>query len=83
MFNHGALATREDWTGRFREISCPVLVIHGAEDPILPIENGRAIADGIPGASLTVLAGTGHEIPLSRIPDIADQIALHVRGLQA
>ena len=83
MFNHGALATREDWTGRFREVSCPVLVIHGAEDPILPIENGRAIADGIPGALLTVLAGTGHEIPLSRIPDIADQIALHVRGLQA
>lgn len=83
MFNHGALTTREDWTGRFREIACPVLVIHGAEDPILPIENGRAIASGIPGASLTVLAGTGHEIPLPSIPDIAGRIAAHVRGAQA
>lgn len=83
MFNHGTLATRDDWTGRFREIGCPVLVIHGAEDPILPVENGRAIADGIPGASLAVLAGTGHELPLPSIPEIAEQIAAHVRGLQA
>lgn len=82
MFNHGALATREDWTGRLREIACPVLVIHGAEDPILPLENGRAIAGAIQGASLAVLAGTGHEIPLPGIPDIAEEIAAHVRGLQ-
>jgi pimeloyl-ACP methyl ester carboxylesterase len=79
MFNHAAVSTREDWAGRFREIRCPVLVLHGAEDPILPIENGRAIADGISGASLTVLANTGHEIPLPRIPEIAGQIAVQVR----
>lgn len=82
MFNHGALAIRDDWTGRFREIACRVLVIHGAEDPILPVENGRAIADGISGASLMVLAGTGHEIPIRHIPDIADRIAAQVRGFR-
>lgn len=78
MFNHGALTTREDWTGRFREIACPVLVVHGAADPILPVENGRAIADGIPGASLVVLPGIGHELPLPSIPEIAERIAAHV-----
>ncbi|MCC5989494.1 MAG: alpha/beta hydrolase [Pararhodobacter sp.] len=82
MFNHGALTTREDWTGRFREIGCPTMVIHGAVDPILPVENGRAIADGIPGASLAILARTGHEFPLPSIPGIAEQIAAHVRGAQ-
>jgi pimeloyl-ACP methyl ester carboxylesterase len=82
MFNHGTIVTREDWTGRFREVACPVLVIHGAEDPILPIENGRALAEAIPGASLIVLAGTGHEIPLPTIPDIVARIAAHVRGFQ-
>jgi len=82
MFNHGALTTREDWTGCFREIGCPTMVIHGAVDPILPVENGRAIADGIPGASLAILARTGHEIPLPSIPGIAEQIAAHVRGAQ-
>lgn len=82
MFNHGALATREDWSGRFRQISCPVLVIHGAEDPILPIENGKALAESVPGASLTILPRTGHEIPLRSIPDIAELIAAHARGVE-
>lgn len=78
MFNHGALTMRKDWTGRFREIDRPVLVIHGEVDPILPVENGRAIAAGIAGASLFVLPETGHKIPLLKIPEIADRIAAHV-----
>jgi len=82
MFNHGAVTSREDWTGRFREISCPTLVLHGEEDPILPVENGRAIAGGITGASLTVLPKVGHEIPRPSISDIVDQIAGHVWAAQ-
>lgn len=77
MFNHGALTTRADWTGRFRAITCPVLVIHGDQDPILPPENGRAIAAGIAGASLVTLPGIGHELPLPVIPGIAARIAAH------
>jgi pimeloyl-ACP methyl ester carboxylesterase len=82
MFNHGAVTSREDWTGRFREISCPTLVLHGEEDPILPVENGRAIAGGITGTSLTVLPKVGHEIPRPSISDIVDQIAGHVWAAQ-
>jgi pimeloyl-ACP methyl ester carboxylesterase len=82
MFNHGALINREDWTGRFREINCPTLVLHGEEDPILPVENGRAIAAGISGASLKVLPKAGHELPHPSISAIVHQIALHVRAAQ-
>jgi pimeloyl-ACP methyl ester carboxylesterase len=77
MFNHGAVGTRDDWTGRFREISVPVLVIHGSEDPILPVENGRALAEGIRGASIHVLDHIGHELPLPILPDLAERIARH------
>ncbi|WP_422031914.1 alpha/beta fold hydrolase [Roseovarius sp.] len=77
MFNHGAVATRDDWTSRFREIGQPVLVIHGAEDPILPVENGRALAECIPGASLHVLDRVGHELPLPILPELAERIARH------
>ena len=31
MFNHATINLRQDWTGRFRDISAPVLVVHGAE----------------------------------------------------
>lgn len=78
MFNHAALTMRKDWTGRFRDITCPVLVVHGEIDPILPVENGRAIAAGIGAASIAILPGIGHEIPLRIVPEIADRIAGHV-----
>lgn len=78
MFNHAALSLREDWTGRFRQIACPVLVLHGEHDPILPPENGRAIAAGIPGATFVLVAGIGHDLPPARLPDIACRIAQHV-----
>lgn len=83
MFNHGSVTTRDDWTGRFREIACPVLVLHGDEDPILPVENGKAIASGIRNAQLEVLPGVGHELPPGRLDWIADRIASHVQSALA
>lgn len=80
MFNHGSVTTRADWTGKFRAIACPVLVIHGDEDPILPVENGRAIAAGIDGAEIEVLPGVGHELPPRWLDRIADRITAHVGG---
>lgn len=77
MFNHGTVDTRDDWTGRFRDITCPVLVIHGELDPILPPDNGRAIANGIRGAKLEVLPGIGHALPAGVVDRVADLIAQH------
>jgi pimeloyl-ACP methyl ester carboxylesterase len=79
-FNHGALGLREDWAGAFRRIDLPVLVIHGAEDPILPLPNGAALAEGIPGARLLVLEGVGHELPERALGEIAAAIAAQAQG---
>jgi pimeloyl-ACP methyl ester carboxylesterase len=57
------------------DIIQPVLVIHGEEDPILPLPNGQALASGIPGAQLIVLPGVGHELPPGALPTIVDEIA--------
>ena len=78
MFNHASLVLRQDWSGRFREINVPVLVLHGEEDPILPVENGQAIADGIEGAEIVVLPGVGHELPPSQIRKMAEKIFDHL-----
>lgn len=74
-FNHGALQVRDDWTGRFRDISQPILVIHGEEDPILPLPNGEALASGLRDTKLVVLPGVGHELPAAALPVIVDAIA--------
>lgn len=73
-FNHGMVSLAGDWTGRAGEIACPVLVLHGARDPILPLPNGEAIARTIPGARLSVMDGVGHSLPASWLSRIAQRI---------
>ena len=75
MFNHATVESERDWTGRFREISQPVLVVHGSEDPVLPLPNGQALRDGIEGAELLLLEGVGHELPERAWEPISDAIA--------
>ncbi len=47
-------------------IAVPTLVVHGSDDPLFPIEHGRALAAAIPGARLVELAGVGHQQPPPR-----------------
>jgi pimeloyl-ACP methyl ester carboxylesterase len=53
----------ESWRERLAELRAPTLVVHGAEDPLFPLEHGRALAREIPNADLLILEGTGHEVP--------------------
>jgi 3-oxoadipate enol-lactonase len=48
---------------RLDEIAAPTLVVHGAEDVVVPVENGRALAAGIRDAELRVWPGAGHFYP--------------------
>jgi pimeloyl-ACP methyl ester carboxylesterase len=41
-------------------IAAPTLVIHGDQDRVVPVENGRLLAGRIPGAELHILEGGGH-----------------------
>lgn len=42
----------------------PTLVVSGAHDPIAPPALGRAIADGIPGATFVALPDAAHGVPI-------------------
>ncbi len=56
-------------------IRVPTLVIHGHEDILVPVENGRMVAAAVPGARLLVLEGMGHDIPKRVWPRVIDAIA--------
>jgi pimeloyl-ACP methyl ester carboxylesterase len=49
-----------DVSGRLREIRAATLVIHGAVDPLVRVENGRHLAACIRDARLVEYPGTGH-----------------------
>jgi len=51
---------RHHTSGRLPEITAPTLVLHGGADRIVPVDNARALASGIPGAELVIFPGAGH-----------------------
>ena len=53
------------WHGahRLRRLTAPTTVVHGAEDPLIPVRNGMRIAQLIPGARYVELPGVGHLVP--------------------
>ena len=49
-----------DVADRLGKIDTPTLVLHGDVDPLVRIENGRLLAERIPGARLIVYENVGH-----------------------
>ena len=60
---------------RLRSVQVPTLVIHGKNDPLVPVEGGVDTADAVPGARLLVIEGMGHDLPRGAWPQILDAIA--------
>jgi pimeloyl-ACP methyl ester carboxylesterase len=60
---------------RLGEIRCPVLVITGAEDRMMPAENSRLLAEGIGGAEQYMVDGAGHSFFLEK-PDEVNRVLI-------
>ena len=59
---------------RLAKVSAPTLVVHGIDDPLVPVENGRRVAAAVPGARLLEFEGMGHNMPERFWPVILDAI---------
>jgi pimeloyl-ACP methyl ester carboxylesterase len=57
-----------------RALSIPALVIHGRDDPLVPLAAGEDTAAAIPGAELLVVDGMGHDLPRPLWPRVIDAI---------
>jgi pimeloyl-ACP methyl ester carboxylesterase len=60
-----------------KRITVPTLVIHGADDPLVPVEGGRHTAAQIAGARLEIIPGMGHDLPTQLLPQLVELIATH------
>ncbi len=69
-----ALGFFEDRRPKLKTIKAPTVVIHGTEDPIVPVEGGKDVAANIPGAELCIIASMGHDLPIPLVKTIADDI---------
>jgi len=61
-------------------VTAPTLVIAAAQDPSIPPEHGREIADAIPGARYEVLDPCAHLSNVERAADVTRLIANHLEA---
>ncbi len=75
-----AIISDGDRTKMLGALDVPTLVLHGDDDPLIPVEHGHATAAAIPGAQLKTIAGWGHDLPMELVDELADAIAAHTVG---
>ena len=63
-----AMKDRPDSTPMLGDIDVPVLIIHGAEDQLIPVSEARVMAEAIPNADLVIVPEAGH-LPNLEEPD--------------
>jgi pimeloyl-ACP methyl ester carboxylesterase len=66
--------------GRLARVAVPTVVVHGAEDRLAPVRNGRRLAELIPGARYLELPGVGHLVAHEAPEQLTEAIASVTRS---
>lgn len=74
-----AIHASRDRTRLLQRVSVPTLVVHGMADPLVLPSGGVATARAIPGSRLLMFPDMGHDLPPSRLEEIADAIVTNTR----
>lgn len=68
-----------DVSDRLADLEVPTLVLHGERDRVVPVENGRLLAEGLPEATLeTFDEGGSHLFFVERADDVNDRLRSHL-----
>jgi len=70
-----SIASADGRVEHLSSITAPTLVIHGKEDPLVPVGAGQDLADTVPGADMLVIAGMAHDYPDAVCGRIASAVA--------
>lgn len=70
-----AILANGDRSEALSKVLVPTLVIHGTDDPLIPVECGIATAQAIPHAKLLLINGMGHDMPKETWRKIVEAIA--------
>ncbi len=64
---------------RLRTVELPFLVLHGTDDPLIPIAYGEDTARHVPGARLEAVKGMGHDLNESNASVISKMLIEHAQ----
>ncbi len=75
-----AILAQENRVPALAKVTAPTLVVHGTDDPLVPVEGGKDTARAIPGAQLMLIEGMGHDLPHGGAwPRIIEAITAHTQ----
>jgi proline iminopeptidase len=77
-----AILATADRRPLLQQITVPTLVLHGADDPLVPVLAGRDTAANLRGAQLEVYEGMGHDFPPALLERISARVIAHCRAAQ-
>ncbi len=66
-----------------KSVAAPTRIIHGADDPLVPIAHAHDIAKHISGSELITIPGMGHDLPVELVPTLARLVIDHVGATRA
>jgi pimeloyl-ACP methyl ester carboxylesterase len=69
-----AIMASGDRTAQLRGLRVPTVVIHGTDDPLVPIRGGAATARAIPDTEFLAIPGMGHDLPREVWPKVIDAV---------
>lgn len=66
-----------------KRVQAPTVVLHGADDPLVPVEGGKDTAASIAGAELRIVPGMGHDLPAPLYPVVVEAIEAAAKRARA
>lgn len=63
---------------KLEKVNIPVLVIHGTDDKILPVEHGKKLAEVMPNAKGIWIDSIGHVFPFPNMNELMKHIVSHL-----
>ncbi len=65
------------------KVTAPAMVLHGSDDPLVPVEGGKDTAAAIPGARLEIVEGMAHDFTEALVPVYLDKVGGFCREVEA
>ncbi|MEM7611863.1 MAG: alpha/beta hydrolase [Pseudomonadota bacterium] len=74
-----AIAAAPSRVKALRKVRIPTLVIHGRDDPLVPVACGADTANAIPNSRFEVIDGMGHDLPIALHERISGMMLEHMQ----
>jgi pimeloyl-ACP methyl ester carboxylesterase len=77
-----AIVAAEPRNEMLKSVQCPALVIHGADDPLVPVEGGKDTAASIKDCQLVIVPGMAHDFTNALVPIYLEHVGNFVAQVE-